>query len=82
MRKPIRTDREAQQPWDDPLVVEIRPVVQEAIERVLNEELARVLGAERYARVGGRGGYRNGSLVRQPEERSGGWLRSRPVRFP
>ena len=45
MKKP--TTKPSQQPevWDDPLVGEIRPVVREAIEKILDEELKRALGA-------------------------------------
>jgi transposase-like protein len=63
--KPISKQSEAHEVWEDPLVAEIRPVVREAIEEALNEELAQALGADRYARVNGRSGYRNGSLPRQ-----------------
>ena len=64
VKKPTTKAVPMQEAWDDPLVAEIRPVVQEAIEKVLNDELSRVLGAERYARMSDRVGYRHGSLVR------------------
>jgi transposase-like protein len=51
--------------WDDPLVAELRPVIREAIEKALEGELSRVLGARWYARVAERLGYRNGSQVRE-----------------
>ena len=65
MSKGTRKLAEVHEVWDDPLVAEIRPVVREAIESALRDELFRALGAERYARATQRGGYRNGALPRQ-----------------
>ena len=64
MGKPI-TQRRPEETWDDPLVSELRPIIREAIERVIGDELSRALGAQRYARVAERLGYRNGSQVRE-----------------
>jgi putative transposase len=51
--------------WDDPLLAEIRPAVREAIEKALEQELIRTLGARWYGRAESRVGHRNGSLVRE-----------------
>lgn len=64
MAKPT-TKQPDEQAWDDPLVAQLRPVVREAINAVLEEELGRALGAQRYARVAERLGYRNGTLSRE-----------------
>lgn len=50
--------------WDDPLIAAIRPAIREAIEAAVEAELKGVLGADRYERVRGRLGYRNGGGVR------------------
>ena len=64
MKKPTTRPNQQAEIWDDPLVGEIRPVVREAIERILDEELKRALGAAWYTRAEQRAGYRNGSLTR------------------
>lgn len=46
-------------------MAEIRPAIREAIERTIEEELTRALGAPRYSRVAERAGYRNGSEARE-----------------
>lgn len=51
--------------WEDPLTVLLRPVLSEAIQDALDGELRRALGAERYARVTSRVGYRNGTEPRE-----------------
>lgn len=65
MKQSIRNAASKHETWDDPLLAEITPVVREAIEEALKAELARALGASRYARVGERAGYRNGALTRE-----------------
>ena len=65
MRKPITKQGQPEETWDDPLVAEIRPVVREAIEKVLKEELGQALGASWYARNEDRVGYRNGAMTRE-----------------
>ncbi|MCI0656598.1 MAG: hypothetical protein L0170_05945, partial [Acidobacteria bacterium] len=60
VKKPTTKAVPSQEDWDDPLVAEIRPAVREAIEKVLNDELGRALGADWYARREGRIGHRNG----------------------
>jgi transposase-like protein len=64
VKKPTTKAVPSQEVWDDPLVAEIRPAVREAIEKVLNDELGRVLGADWYARREGRIGHRNGNVAR------------------
>lgn len=64
VKKPTTKAKPQDEIWDDPLVGEIRPVVREAIERILDEELKRVLGAGWYVRAEQRSGYRNGSMTR------------------
>jgi len=65
VRKPTMKAAPKDESWDDPLLVEIRPVVREAIEDALEKELNRALGARWYARDGSRAGHRNGSVVRE-----------------
>jgi len=64
VKKPTTRPNQQAEIWDDPLVGEIRPVVREAIERILDEELKRAPGAAWYTRAEQRAGYRNGSLTR------------------
>src|SRR5712692_9679489 len=45
VRKPTMKAAPKDESWDDPLLVEIRPVVREAIEDALEKELNRALGA-------------------------------------
>jgi len=65
VRKPTTKQGQPEETWDDPLVAEIRPVVREAIEKVLKEELGQALGASWYARNEDRVGYRNGAMTRE-----------------
>jgi transposase-like protein len=72
------TTSTANENWDDPLMAAIRPAVREAIETALEKELSGLLGADRYARVATRLGYRNGAHVRE----LGTPMGQIPVRIP
>ena len=65
MKKPSTNATPMHEVWEDPLAAVLRPVLREAIQDVLEAELTKALGAERYTRVASRVGYRNGSEVRE-----------------
>jgi transposase-like protein len=64
MSNSITTAAPTTDEWDDPLMRTIRPVLREAIEAALEQELSALLGVTRYQRAISRGGYRNGTQVR------------------
>lgn len=64
VKKPTTKAAPTHEVWDDPLLAEIRPAVREAIEKALEQELIRALGAEWYDRAEHRVGHRNGTVVR------------------
>ena len=65
VKKPTTKAAPRDEVWDDPLLAEIRPAVREAIEKVLEQELIRTLGARWYGRAESRVGHRNGTVVRE-----------------
>lgn len=54
------TPTESHDEWNDPLMDILRPAIRDAIETAIEDELRHHLGAQRYARVAERLGYRNG----------------------
>lgn len=65
VRKPITKQIQEVEVWDDPLAAEIHLGIRESIEKILERELQRALGAIRYGRSSERAGYRNGSITRE-----------------